>query len=111
MPASPTRPATAPLRPTATGDLPSAPRGGHAVARAPASPASAWESPARSAVMPETLNPFGSRATLAAADGAMTVTYFRLDKLAEAGAPTERLSMTVKILVENLLRQVDGVNV
>ncbi|MGE0541080.1 MAG: aconitate hydratase [Dehalococcoidia bacterium] len=59
--------------------------------------------------MAERINPFGSRATLAAADGAMTVGYYQLDSIErEGGVSVSRLPMTVKILVENLLRQVDG---
>jgi aconitate hydratase len=59
--------------------------------------------------MAERINPFGARSTLAAAHGAMTVSYYSLDALrTEAGVNLDRLPMTVKILVENLLRQVDG---
>ena len=59
--------------------------------------------------MAERINPFGSRATLAAAGGAMTVGYYQLDSIErEAGVSVSRLPMTVKILIENLIRQVDG---
>jgi aconitate hydratase len=60
----------------------------------------------------QTINPFGARDVLSSGQGAMTVTYYRLDALASAAnVPLERLPFTVKILVENLMRQVDGVHV
>jgi aconitate hydratase len=50
-------------------------------------------------------DPFGARATLATSSGS-TVAYFRLGALADAGlAELDRLPFTVKILLENLLRQ------
>jgi aconitate hydratase len=59
--------------------------------------------------MAERTNPFGSRATLSAAGGAITVGYYRLESIErEGGVSVARLPMTVKILIENLLRQVDG---
>ncbi len=61
--------------------------------------------------MAEQVNPFGARATLTAAMGALTGTYYRLGALADAGVEIERLPITVKILIESLLRQVDGENV
>jgi aconitate hydratase len=57
------------------------------------------------------INPFGARETLATAHGAATVSYYRLDALTRAGVDIGRLPFTVKILVENLLRQVDGEHV
>ena len=49
-------------------------------------------------------DPFGARATLATTSG-LTVTYYRLGALEEAGlAQLDRLPFTVKILLENLLR-------
>src|SRR5581483_8784386 len=52
-------------------------------------------------------NPFGARARLASADG--EVTYFRLDALARQGiADVSRLPMTIKVLLENVLRRCDG---
>ncbi|MGH2600067.1 MAG: aconitate hydratase [Dehalococcoidia bacterium] len=62
--------------------------------------------------MAERINPFGSYATLPAAGGAAAVGYYRLESLERAaGVPMARLPVTVKILVENLLRQVEGENV
>jgi aconitate hydratase len=59
-----------------------------------------------------TVNPFGARQTLTAASGAITVTHYSLAALASAaGIDLDRLPFTLKILVENLLRQVDGENV
>jgi aconitate hydratase len=59
--------------------------------------------------MVEQANPFGTRSTLTSAHGALTVTYYRLASLAsEAGIEVDRLPVTVKVLLENLLRQVDG---
>ncbi len=50
---------------------------------------------------------FGARATIAGVDG--TVAYYRLGALAEQGMQgVDRLPYTVKILLENLLRHVDG---
>ena len=52
-------------------------------------------------------NTFGARSTLAAVGGA--VTYFHLEMLAKAGlANLDRLPFSVKILLENLLRNEDG---
>ncbi len=49
-------------------------------------------------------NPFGARGTLSGAFG--TVTYYQLGALASQGAPDAgRLPFTVRILLENLLRQ------
>ncbi len=57
--------------------------------------------------MNEQHNPFGARATLSGSD--WTVAYYRLDALAREGiANLDRLPMTVKILLENVLRRVDG---
>jgi aconitate hydratase len=54
-------------------------------------------------------NPFGARSTLSSAHSGLTAVYYRLDRLAtEAGIHLEHLPFTVKILLENLLRQVDG---
>jgi len=54
-------------------------------------------------------NPFGARSTLSSAHSGLTAIYYRLDRLAtEAGIHLEHLPFTVKILIENLLRQVDG---
>jgi aconitate hydratase len=58
------------------------------------------------------VNPFGARAVLTAAQGTLRAAYYRLDALAErAGVDVRRLPFTLKILVENLLRQVDGEHV
>ncbi len=51
-------------------------------------------------------DPFGSRATLAV--GGRTYEIHRLDALARAGLPIERLPYSIKILLENLLRTLDG---
>ncbi|MCH7875372.1 MAG: aconitate hydratase AcnA [Gemmatimonadetes bacterium] len=52
-------------------------------------------------------NPFDSRATLELADG--PATFFRLDALAKAGiAELDRLPFSIRVLLENLLRNVDG---
>jgi aconitate hydratase len=57
--------------------------------------------------MNEQNNAFGARATLSGSD--WTVAYYRLDALAKEGiANLDRLPMTVKILLENVLRRVDG---
>ena len=57
--------------------------------------------------MTATTDFFGSRATLSSAAG--TVTYYRLDALAkQAGTDLDRLPYTVKILLENVLRQQAG---
>jgi aconitate hydratase len=59
--------------------------------------------------MAERINPFGSRVTLTTTGGATTAAYYRLESLErETGASIARLPFTVKILLENLLRQVDG---
>src|SRR6187200_596826 len=50
------------------------------------------------------LDPFGARASLATSLGT-TVTYYRLAALAERGAAElDRLPFTIRILLENLLR-------
>ena len=56
-----------------------------------------------------TSNSFASRATLTS--GAKSYTYFRLPALAEKGFNLGRLPFSLKILLENLLRREDGVNV
>jgi aconitate hydratase len=56
----------------------------------------------------QSINPFGARDTLSAAQGAMNVIYYRLGALTEHGVNLDRLPVTVKILLESLLRQVDG---
>src|ERR671933_339821 len=57
--------------------------------------------------MNEQNNEFGARATLSSDSG--TVAYYRLDALAKQGlANLDRLPMTVKILLENVLRRLDG---
>ncbi len=57
--------------------------------------------------MNEQNNAFGARATLSGGD--WTVAYYRLDALAKAGlADLDRLPVTVKILLENVLRRLDG---
>jgi aconitase A len=48
---------------------------------------------------------FHARSTLSGSYG--TVTYYRLEALAAQGAPPDRLPLTVKILLENLLRHLD----
>ncbi|HEU5351100.1 MAG TPA: aconitate hydratase AcnA [Terracidiphilus sp.] len=55
------------------------------------------------------MNSFSSRATLTA--GGNTYTIFRLPALAERGFDLSRLPFSLKILLENLLRREDGVNV
>jgi aconitate hydratase len=65
--------------------------------------------PTGSIVMAEqSINPFGARDTLTVAQSAMNVTYYNLGVLAEHDVNLDRLPVTVKILLENLLRQVDG---
>ncbi len=54
--------------------------------------------------MMDSANPFGARAELQYAGG--TATYYRLDALAEFG-DISRLPVTVKILLENVLRNCD----
>ncbi|MBV9688616.1 MAG: aconitate hydratase AcnA [Ktedonobacteraceae bacterium] len=49
---------------------------------------------------------FGARATLESALG--MVTYYRLESLAQQGVQLERLPFTIRILLENVLRHVDG---
>ncbi|MCL4368190.1 MAG: aconitate hydratase AcnA [Actinobacteria bacterium] len=57
--------------------------------------------------MAASTNPFGARATLSGAFG--TVGYYRLGALASEGASdVDRLPFTVRILLENLLRQAAG---
>ncbi len=55
------------------------------------------------------MNTFDSRATLAA--GNKTYAYYRLPAIAEKGFNLARLPFSLKILLENLLRREDGVNV
>jgi aconitate hydratase len=55
------------------------------------------------------MNSFSSRATLAS--GARSYTIFRLPALTERGFILSRLPFSLKILLENLLRREDGVNV
>src|SRR4051794_17484538 len=58
-------------------------------------------------MMNSATDPFGARATLSG-DG-WTVAYYRLAALAEQGlADLDRLPMTVKICLENVLRRFDG---
>jgi aconitate hydratase len=55
------------------------------------------------------INSFGSRGTLAVGDRRYEI--FRLDALERAGLPVTRLPFSLKILLENLLRREDGVEV
>ncbi|HEU5458328.1 MAG TPA: aconitate hydratase AcnA [Terracidiphilus sp.] len=55
------------------------------------------------------MNSFSSRATLTT--GGKTYTIFRLPALAQRGFDLARLPFSLKILLENLLRREDGVNV
>ena len=55
------------------------------------------------------MNSFDSRATLTS--GGKQYTYFRLPALAQKGFNLDRLPFSLKILLENLLRREDGVNV
>ncbi|MGB6973609.1 MAG: aconitate hydratase AcnA [Terracidiphilus sp.] len=55
------------------------------------------------------MNSFSSRATLT--PGRKTYTLFRLPAVAERGFNLARLPFSLKILIENLLRREDGVNV
>jgi aconitate hydratase len=57
----------------------------------------------------ETSNSFASRATLTS--GNKSYTIFRLPALTEKGFDLSRLPFSLKILLENLLRREDGVNV
>jgi aconitate hydratase len=57
----------------------------------------------------ETKNSFDSRATLASGDKSYTI--YRLPALAAKGFNLSRLPFSLKILLENLLRREDGVNV
>jgi aconitate hydratase len=57
----------------------------------------------------ETSNSFASRATLTS--GNKSYTIFRLPALSEKGFDLSRLPFSLKILLENLLRREDGVNV
>ena len=57
----------------------------------------------------ETRNSFASRATLKS--GSKTYTIFRLPALEAKGFQLSRLPFSLKILLENLLRREDGVNV
>src|SRR5439155_13764227 len=54
---------------------------------------------------PEMTDPFGARSTLTV--GGRSFEIHRLDALARAGLPVERLPYSVKILLENLLRTLD----
>ncbi len=56
-----------------------------------------------------TMNSFGSRATLKSGNRSFTI--FHLPTLAEKGFNLSRLPFSLKILLENLLRREDGVNV
>jgi aconitate hydratase len=60
-------------------------------------------------VSTETTNSFASRATLKS--GAKSYTIFRLPALEAKGFNLSRLPFSLKILLENLLRREDGVNV
>jgi aconitate hydratase len=60
-------------------------------------------------VSTENLNSFASRATLQS--GAKSYTIFRLPALEAKGFNLSRLPFSLKILLENLLRREDGVNV
>ena len=51
-------------------------------------------------------DPFGARATLDV--GGRSVSIFSLGALARAGLPVERLPYSMKVLLENLLRTLDG---
>ena len=55
------------------------------------------------------LDSFGSRQTLRS--GSKSLTYYRLDTLAERGIEVNRLPFSLRILLENLLRREDGVTV
>ena len=55
------------------------------------------------------MNTFHSRATLTS--GGRSYTYFRLPALASQGFSLDRLPFSLRILLENLLRREDGVNV
>jgi aconitate hydratase len=55
------------------------------------------------------MNSFASRATLAS--GKTTYSFYRLPALSEKGFDLSRLPFSLKILLENLLRREDGVNV
>ena len=55
------------------------------------------------------MNSFASRSTLTS--GNRTYTYYRLPALAARGYDLSRLPFCLKILLENLLRREDGVNV
>jgi aconitate hydratase len=57
----------------------------------------------------ETSNSFNSRSTLAS--GGRSYTIYRLPALTERGFDLSRLPFSLKILLENLLRREDGVNV
>src|SRR5512134_2401300 len=50
--------------------------------------------------------PFGARGTLRV--GGRDVTIYRLDAVAKAGHSIDRLPFSLKILLENLLRTMDG---
>ena len=55
------------------------------------------------------MNTFSSRNTLTS--GSRSYTYYRLPALQEQGFNLARLPFSLKILLENLLRREDGVNV
>src|ERR1700675_39162 len=55
------------------------------------------------------MNSFASRATLKSGDRSYTI--YRLPALEERGFNLSRLPFSLKILLENLLRREDGVNV
>ena len=51
-------------------------------------------------------DPFGARSTLEVGDRSYEI--FRLQALAKGKLPVERLPYSIKILLENLLRTLDG---
>ena len=52
-------------------------------------------------------NPFGTRSTLTTSQGKLE--YFRLDALTDAGVgKVHRLPFSIKVLLESVLRNVDG---
>jgi aconitate hydratase len=55
------------------------------------------------------MNSFGTRSTLGAAGRVFD--FFRLETLASAGFSVERLPYSLRVLLENLLRQEDGVTI
>ena len=59
--------------------------------------------------MSQSVDSFGSRSQLKS--GNRTYEIFRLDALEKKGVSLHRLPFSLKILLENLLRREDGVNV